>query len=86
MQLVACLEAEAGQLNTQEWHLLLRGSQAQSAGQEASQRVVGLAAPRSDAAWEGLKLLEDLPAFQVCACSARFAGVHGLHGIRLLSK
>ena len=83
MQLVACLEAEAGHWSAQEWQLLLRGSQAQSAGQEALLGVGCLAATaQSTAAWEGLKLLEDLPAFQVCARSAHSAGpLVTLHGV-----
>ena len=71
MQLAACLQAEAGQFDEQEWHLLLHGRQAESAGgqeglQGALQRTACLATC-SEAAWEDLKVLEDLPAFQVCA-------------------
>ena len=69
MQLAACLQAEAGQLDEQTWHLLLHGCQAESAGQQALQGAACLAAC-SEAAWDGFKVLEDLAAFQVCAWHA----------------
>ena len=86
MQLAACLQEEAGQFDEQEWHLLLHGRQAESAGgREALQETLCLTAS-SGVIWEDLKDLESLPAFQVCACTAHTPGDCTLHGIKVLIR